>query len=193
MIYLYELNSHLFIWCTCLVKKKISSCIKEFESACADVRKSWVRRVSLRSSFSTKNTNAVVLKFTSFKRFIYLFIYLWHRRESRDKGRGRSRLPAKSSIWDSILDHGTTPWAESKCSTTKPPRQLFLEIHIALPTVQIPTFCSSRWRDQDLTVDVRYPSLCKGAVNWVGREYVWGKKIPRSALHYRLSWESHKL
>ena len=37
---------------------------------------------------------------------IYLFIDERHREWARDTGRGRSRLPAGSPMWDSILDPG---------------------------------------------------------------------------------------
>ena len=35
-----------------------------------------------------------------FKDFIYLFIHEKHRERGRDIGRGRSRLPTESLIWD---------------------------------------------------------------------------------------------
>ena len=38
------------------------------------------------------------------------------------RGRGRSRLPAGSPMWDSSQDPGITPWAEGRHSTTEPPR-----------------------------------------------------------------------
>ena len=53
----------------------------------------------------------------------YLFIYERHTERGRDTGRGRSRLPAGSLMWDSILDPGIRPWAEGRCSTAEPPRR----------------------------------------------------------------------
>ena len=47
----------------------------------------------------------VVFFFSFFKRF-YLFNHKRHRERGRDIGRGRSRLPEGSSVWNSIPE----PW-----------------------------------------------------------------------------------
>ena len=62
---------------------------------------------------SHHSSSFIVLNFSLsiqiiFKRF-YLFIYGRYTERGRDIGRGRSRLPARSPIWDSILDPGITP------------------------------------------------------------------------------------
>ena len=44
------------------------------------------------------------------------------RERGRDIGRGRSRLPARSPMWDSIPDPWITPWGKGRCSTAEPPR-----------------------------------------------------------------------
>ena len=50
------------------------------------------------------------------------FIYSWETQRGRDIGRGRSRLPTSSPMWDSIPGPGITPWAKGRCSTAEPPR-----------------------------------------------------------------------
>ena len=57
-----------------------------------------------------------------------LFIYSWEtereKEKGRDTGKGRSRLPARSRMWDSIPDPRITSWAKDRCSTVEPPRHL---------------------------------------------------------------------
>ena len=48
-------------------------------------------------------------------KIFYLFIHE-RQRESRDIGRGRSRILAGSQMRDWILDLGITPWAEGRGS-----------------------------------------------------------------------------
>ena len=62
-----------------------------------------------------------------------LFIYSWEteREKGRDTGRGRSRFPAGSPMWDLILDPRIMPWAEGRHSTTEPPKHP--ERHIIAP------------------------------------------------------------
>ena len=58
--------------------------------------------------------------FFFFKIFIYLSMRV--RERGRDIGWGRSRLPARSLMWDSILDPRIMPWAKGRHSTAEPPR-----------------------------------------------------------------------
>ena len=58
--------------------------------------------------------------FSFFNKDFYLFILERHRKRERDTGQERSRLPAGSPMWDSILDPGTTPWAKGRRSTRCP-------------------------------------------------------------------------
>ena len=58
-----------------------------------------------------------------------LFIHERHRERGRDMGRGRSRLPARSLMWDSIPDPRITPWAEGRCSTAEPPKCPFSSLY----------------------------------------------------------------
>ena len=60
--------------------------------------------------------------FCFFKIFIHLFMRGTARERGRNTGWGRSRLPARSLMWDSILDSGIMPWAKGRCSTTEPSR-----------------------------------------------------------------------
>ena len=89
-----------------------------------------------------------------FLRF-YLFTYEKHRERGRDIGRGRSRLPTKSPMWDSIADPGITPGAEGRHSTAEPPRHPE-DITVLLQTV----FCS--------------PSSCWGSWLWALEHYFNG-------------------
>ena len=71
-----------------------------------------------------------------FKDFIYLFMRDTEREKGRDIGRGRSRHPTGSPMWDSIPDHGIMPWAKGRHSTTEPPRHPFNYIFF------YPVYCS---------------------------------------------------
>ena len=44
------------------------------------------------------------------------------RERGRDIGRGKSRLPAGSPMWESILDPGIMPRAEGQHPNAEPPR-----------------------------------------------------------------------
>lgn len=58
----------------------------------------------------------------------------------------------------------------------RPSSDMFhLKIHSALPAVQSPAFCPSRW-DQDPTGDVVQVCYTRVLVKWNGGEYLWGKK-----------------
>ena len=73
--------------------------------------------------FSPRNilfSNSVCLRSKSTFFLKILFIYSWE--TQRDRGRGRSRLPAGNLIWNSIPGLRITPWAKSRCSTAEPPR-----------------------------------------------------------------------
>ena len=63
---------------------------------------------SLKSTLRLKYHYSLYSTFISFK---ILFIDSWEtqRERGRDTGRGRTRLPARSSMWDSILDPEITP------------------------------------------------------------------------------------
>ena len=58
-----------------------------------------------------------------FKDFIYLFMRDTDWERARDTGRGRSRLPKGSPMWDRILDPRITTWAEGRHPTAEPPRR----------------------------------------------------------------------
>ena len=49
-----------------------------------------------------------------------------NRERGRDIGRGRSRLPARSLMQDSILDPRIMLWAEGRHSTVEPPKHELL-------------------------------------------------------------------
>ena len=58
----------------------------------------------------------------------YLFMRDTERGRDTGRGRGRSRLPTGSPMWDSSKDSRITPRAKGRCSTTEPsrhPRKLF--------------------------------------------------------------------
>ena len=52
-------------------------------------------------------TGTALMNLFFFKYFIYLFMRDTQR--EAETGRGRSRLPARSQLWDLILDPGITP------------------------------------------------------------------------------------
>ena len=56
-----------------------------------------------------------------------------HTERGRDPGRGRSSLPAGSTMGTRSRDPEVTPWAEARCSTAEPPgtlgSRLFLSSH----------------------------------------------------------------
>ena len=56
--------------------------------------------------------------------YVFLRFYLFMRdtQRSRDIGRERSRLPARSPMWDLIPGPEITPRANGRCLTTDPPR-----------------------------------------------------------------------
>ena len=56
-----------------------------------------------------------------FRFFIYSFMRDTEREKGAETGRGRTRLPTGSMIWDSIPNPRITPWAKDRCSTTEPP------------------------------------------------------------------------
>ena len=62
------------------------------------------------------NHAVCLLIFLFFKNI--LFIHGRHRERQRHRKR-RSRLPARSPMWDLVLD--PRPWAKGRCSTTEPP------------------------------------------------------------------------
>ena len=41
-----------------------------------------------------------------------IYLFMWDTEKGRDTGRGRSGLPARSLMWDSIPDPGIMPWAK---------------------------------------------------------------------------------
>ena len=65
----------------------------------------------------------------------------------RDTGRGRSRIPVGTLMWDSILGLQDMTWAKGRCSTTEPPRH---------PTKQT-LDCFLTY----LNTKLEFPSLCK--------------------------------
>ena len=56
------------------------------------------------------------------KDFIYLFMRDTEKETGRDTGRGRSRVPAGSPMWDLILGPWDQALSRSRCSTTEPPK-----------------------------------------------------------------------
>ena len=74
------------------------------------------------SIYHVQNNFIYDLPSGSFFLRLYLFIHERPTERSRDVGRGRSRLPMGSLMWDSIWGPGITPWAKGRCPTTEPLR-----------------------------------------------------------------------
>ena len=69
--------------------------------------------------------------FNLFKDFIYLFVYERHRKRGRDIGRGRSRLSARSPMWDLIpgpWDHTLSQKQTLNHWAIQVPRKLVLNV-----------------------------------------------------------------
>ena len=77
---------------------------------------------------------------TFFSLRFYVFIHEGHRERGRDTGRGRSRLHAGSSMWDSIPGSRDHTWAKGRCSTTESPTGRLLASFLRLV---LQSFCTS--------------------------------------------------
>ena len=53
--------------------------------------------------------------------FKILFIHERQKERARDTGRGRSRLPTRNPVWDSIPELGIRPWAKGRRSALSHP------------------------------------------------------------------------
>ena len=122
-----------------------SSCINPTDhflydllSRCNPSEKLMMNIIFPQTQFSTSMASKNGYRVTWLKRlylcffFKILFIYLCEAETGRDIDRRRSRLPAGSTMWDSIPDPGIIPWAKGRHSTTEPPRCPFISISIAL-------------------------------------------------------------
>ena len=67
--------------------------------------------------------NILVMGLFFFFKILFIFSWKAQRDRGRDIGRRRSRLLARSPMWDSIQDPGIMPWDQGKRSATEPPRR----------------------------------------------------------------------
>ena len=81
----------------------------------------------------------------------------------RDIGRGRSKLPMGSPMWDSIPGPRITTWAKGRCSTTEPPRHPW---HFFYSTLTQWSSAGNKW-----VVNVLHPHNAEN----VSR--LWGGKL----------------
>ena len=78
-----------------------------------------------------------------------LFVYSWETHRERQRlGRGRTRLPVRSPMWNSIPDPGIRPWAKSRYLTTEPP------ICLTLMGLEVPLLFPQNCMMTEITVQL---------------------------------------